>query len=167
MSSIEDQIRTAASKNAELLAILSKTDYAAPALTQQNAYIKQLEESVARTEASLKKLSLQREKEHKDHKRYNESVTRRFLYKASGRKEAFAGKAEKEEREYFDALKAEHQAQDQREKLSTQMKEAQQRKADLEPDALENAQAQKHLDDLYSAIFTGETPSHPEEDVSR
>lgn len=69
MSSIEDQIREAASRNAEILGVLSQTDYAAPALEQQNAYIKQLEDTIAKNKANLKKLSQQREKEHKDHRK--------------------------------------------------------------------------------------------------
>jgi hypothetical protein len=97
--------------------------------------------------------------------RYNESVTRRFLYKATGQKEKFAVKADKEEKEYFEALRSEHQAQDEREKLSRQMAEAQAGKVQLEPDASTHQGAQKDLDALYQSVFAGDTPGFPEEDT--
>ena len=165
MSSLEERVRNAASQNSELLGTLTQTDYAPAALTQQNAYIKQLEDAVQRNNANLKKLSGQREKEHKDHRKYNESVTRRFLYKASGQKDKFTVKADKEEKEYFEALRAEHKAQDEREKLSGQLQEAQHGRSQLEPVAAKHAQAQKDLDALYNSIFAGDTPAFPEEDV--
>lgn len=93
-------------------------------------------------------------------------MTRRFLYKASGQKEKFSVKAEKEEKEYFDALRAEKKAQDEQGKLDRQMTEARQGKAQLEPEAAKHKQAQKDLDSLYHSIFAGDTPAFPEEDVS-
>lgn len=164
MSSVEQQLQETAARNTELLRILSDTDYAPPALRQQEGYIKKLEAAILQNKADLRKLVSQREKEHKDHRKYSESVGRRFLYKASGQKDKFATKAGKEEREYFDALKAEHQAQDERDKLSGQMEEAQQGKSQLQPQASRHEQAQKDLDALYNAIFAGDTPAYPEED---
>lgn len=69
MSAVEDQIRHAGSRNAELLAILAQTDYAPSALQQQNSYIKEVEQTVAQNNATLKKLATQREKEGEDHKK--------------------------------------------------------------------------------------------------
>jgi hypothetical protein len=68
--SIEDQIRNASANNERLLGILARTDYAAPALKQQIEYIRQLEAAIARNNANLQKLAKQREKEHKDHRKY-------------------------------------------------------------------------------------------------
>lgn len=164
MSSVQDQIREAAARNAELLGILSQTDYAPPSMQQQNAYVRDLEGNLKQNEAELNRLGSQREKEHKDHKKYSESVTRRFLYKASGQKEKFSQKADKEEREYFDVLRAEHQAQDVKQKLTVQLDEAKVARSQLEPDVARHEKAQKDLDALYHAIFAGATPDYPEED---
>lgn len=78
MSGIQDQIRDASARNSELLATLSRTDYAIPTLKQQNAQIRELEAEERRNNDRLKKLSNSREKELKDHKKYNESVMKRF-----------------------------------------------------------------------------------------
>jgi hypothetical protein len=164
-SSIEDQIRQASSRNAELLATLARTDYAPPALAQQREYIRQVEGAVALNAAQLKKLASSREKEYKEHKTYSESVTRRFLYKASGNREKFTAKAEKEEKEYFEALQAEQRAQHERQQLEAQLGEARRAEADLQPAEAEHKQAQKDLDSLYQSIFAGPTPSFPDEDA--
>lgn len=73
MSAVEDQIRQAGSRNAELLAVLTQTDYAPSALQQQNSYIKEVEQTVAQNTATLKKLAAQREKEGEDHKKVRPS----------------------------------------------------------------------------------------------
>jgi hypothetical protein len=165
MTSVEEQIRSAAARNSELLSILHQTEYAQPAIQQQDSYIRQVEQAVAKNNADLKKLAAQREKEFKEHKSYNESVTKRFLYKASGQKEKFAARAEKEEREYFEVLRAEHHAQQEGQSLASQLTEAQHGRAQLEPDVSRHRQAQKDLDSLYQSIFAGPTPSFPEEDA--
>lgn len=82
MSGIQDQIRDAAARNSELLATLSRTDYAIPTLKQQIAQIRELEAEERRNNDRLKKLSNSREKELKDHKKYNESVMKRFAVSA-------------------------------------------------------------------------------------
>ena len=165
MTSVEDQIQAAAARNSELLNILHQTEYSQPALQQQNAYIGQVEQAVAQNNAQLKKLAAAREKEFKEHKSYNQSVTKRFLYKASGQKEKFSAKADKEEKEYFEALRAEHHAQQESQSLASQLSEAQQGRAQLEPDVARHRQAQQDLDPLYQSIFAGPTPSFPDEDV--
>lgn len=164
MSSVEEQIQEAAGPNAELLSILGQTEYATPAIQQQDSYIREVESAVARNNAQLKNLAAQREKEFKEHKSYNQSVTKRFLYKASGQKDKFAAKAEKEEKEYFEALRAEHHTQQEGQSLAIQLSEAQQGRAQMEPDVARHRQAQKDLDSLYQSIFAGPTPSFPEED---
>lgn len=164
MASIESQIHAAASRNAELLAILGRTDYAKPALQQQNEYIGDLETSSAANKKEVSKLTAALAKEQKDHEKYRDSVMRRFAYKATGQKEKFAANAEKEEREYFDTMNAERLAKDEGEHLVKQLDEARKVKRDLEPIAAEHDRAQKDLDNLYNSIFAGQTPSFPEED---
>ena len=82
MSGIQDQIRDASARNSELLATLSRTDYAIPSVKQQNAQIGEFEAEERRNNDKLKRLGSSREKELKEHKKYNESVMKRFAVSA-------------------------------------------------------------------------------------
>ena len=82
MSGIQDRIRDASARNSELLATLSRTDYAIPSLKQQDAQIREFEAVERRNNDRLKRLGNSREKELKDHKKYNESVMKRFAVSA-------------------------------------------------------------------------------------
>ena len=164
MSEIETQIRDAASRNSELLARLARTDYAAPALKQQIAFIRELETEQQRNTKKIQQLSKSREKEGKEHHKYADSVVKRFAYKATGKKEKFSQRAEKEEREYFDALREETVAKKEGDELAEQLKAERRKKAELDPVVAEHVKAQKDLDALYNSIFQGETPTFPEED---
>lgn len=164
MASIEAQIQEASSKNAELLAILTRTDYAKPALKQQNDYIHDLESASAANKQHVSKLTAALAKEQKDHEKYKDSVMKRFAFRATGQKEKFAARAEKEEREYFDAVNAEQLAKQEGQNIAEQLEQAQKVKRDLEPHVNEHDQAQQQLDSLYNSIFAGQTPSFPEED---
>ena len=164
MSDINSQLHAAASKNTELLGILGRTDYAHPALQQQKAYIKDLEHASASNKKRVSELRAALAKEQKEHESYKDSTMKRFAYRASGKKEKFEARQEKEEREYFDALHAEQRAKDEGAQISKQLDEARSAKKDLETAAAEHDHAQKELDSLYNSIFAGQTPSYPEED---
>jgi chaperonin cofactor prefoldin len=164
MASTEEQVLSAAARNSELLSTLARTDYAPPSLQQQVSYIRELEAEVSRNNATVSKLTASREKEAKDHSKYCDSVMKRFAYKATAQKEKFSSKADKEEREYFEALRAEHHGREEGAQLSQQLAEAKQRKAELEAVAAEHKRAQNDLDNLYNSIFAGQTPSFPDED---
>jgi hypothetical protein len=105
MTTILDQINNAAPRNRELLQILSDTDHAPPALEQQKRYIDDLNTQLSQVQSRLKALETTRDKELKDHEKYRDSVMKRFAYKATGQKDKFAAKAEKEEKEYFEVRK--------------------------------------------------------------
>ena len=83
MSAIEDQIRDASNRNSQLLATLARTDYASPSLRQQIATIGELEAEERRNNDKIKKLTLSREKEAKDHHKYSDSVMKRFTVSIS------------------------------------------------------------------------------------
>ena len=163
--STETQIKQAASRNAELLGALARTDSAKPALKQQNEYIDQLQTALTKVADKAKQLALVRQKEEKDHQSYHESVMRRFAYKVGGKEDKFIEKASKEEREYFEALRGEKRAQEEGKSLTEQLQAALHTKSQLEPIVAESNHAQKELDDLYNAIFEGQTVSFPEEDA--
>lgn len=165
MSTFEARIREASDRNAALLRSLAETDYAPPALEEQQRFISDLEKELGGTEQHLKRLAGKRRSELKDHERYRDSNVRRFMYKATGQKEKFSQKAEKEEREYFEVLQAEHQATQLKNNLQEQLNAAVTVRADLEATARAHTNAQQELDHMYHDLFSGPTPQFPEEDA--
>lgn len=166
MSNFSEQLNRAASKNSELLGILQETNYAPPAYTQNESYIADLKNQIAKTESDLKKYHVHTEIERKDHLRYKDSIVKRYAYKLGGSrgKESFASKSEKEEREFLEAWQREKEAQDALEELQTALANATSQHGKLEKDKQRCEQAQSELDRLYSSIFSGPTPQVPGED---
>lgn len=166
MTTIHDQIRQAASRNAELLAGLHETDSAPSQLYQQIQYIKDLNEQLKATEKQASRLKEKTALELKDHKKYNESTFRRFAHRASGRTDKFNEKAAKEEKEYFEAIQAQKSAEDELGYVRQLLSEAEATKASYEKSAARHDEYQRALDGLYNSIFAGTTPEFPEEDAS-
>lgn len=166
MSQLSEQLGQAASRNHELLGILQETDYAPPAYEQNNAYIADLQQQMAKTNQDLTRYHRVTEAERKDHLKYKESVVKRYAYKLGGSrgKEKFASKSEKEEREFLEAWQREREAQDALENLRSAMANAETQRATLEKEKTRCEQAQKDLDQLYASIFSGPTPEVPGED---
>ncbi|KAG7139855.1 hypothetical protein HYQ45_003294 [Verticillium longisporum] len=164
MTSIQSQIEAAASKNSELLSILRETDHAPPSLLQQTRLLQDLTTELQSSAKRCRDLERRRESELKDHEKYRDSVTRRFLHKAVGRSNQFADKAAKEEREYFDVLQAAQRETSLHDSLKEQADQAQQVKTDLEQQVARHRDAQRALDELYGGIFAGPTQGFPEED---
>ena len=90
---------------------------------------------------------------------------KRFAYQVGGKKDKFTEKASKEDREYSEALRGEKRAQEEGKSLTEQLQAALHTKSQFEPPVTESNQAQQELDDLYNAIFEGQTVSFPEEDA--
>ncbi|KAF2247527.1 hypothetical protein BU26DRAFT_520656 [Trematosphaeria pertusa] len=165
MASIEEKIRNAASRNAELLEGIHETDSAPSQLYQQIQYIQDLESQVKKTEKHAADLQKKTASELKDHKKYSESTFRRFAHKASGRKDRFDEKAAKEEREYFNAIQAQKTAEDGLGYVRQLRAEAETTKDKYEAQARRHDELQHELDALYNSIFAGHTPGFPEEDT--
>ncbi|KAI8629397.1 hypothetical protein F5Y19DRAFT_80507 [Xylariaceae sp. FL1651] len=166
MASITDQLQSAAPRNKQLLEVLSQTDHAPPALEQQKRYVQDLDQQLSDVQKRKQSLELARRKELNDHEKYRDSIMKRWAYKVSGNKEKFAAKAEKEEKEYFEALQHLHQANTMEEHLKGMRSEALGVQSDLEQECVRHATAQSELDNLYASIFQGPTPSFPEEDYA-
>jgi hypothetical protein len=164
MASIEDKIRLSASRNSELLRILSETDHAPPALEQQRRYIEDLRQQSTASQKNINKLDKLKEKEFKEHKAYRDSVMRRFAYKVSGKKEKFAQQAAKEEEDYFRVLQDEFKAKEMHKDIERMLAEALQVKQGLEEESKRHQEAQNNLDALYDSIFQGPSPGFSEED---
>ncbi|KAL9624248.1 MAG: hypothetical protein Q9160_001495 [Pyrenula sp. 1 TL-2023] len=162
--STHDKILSAASENASLLAALAETDYAAPALHQQHAYIRDLKREISENDVQQQKLAGTTKTELKDHEKYRDSTVRRFAYRVGGKKEKFQEKASKEEKEYFDAVTAEFRAKQSRATLDANLKDAEKFRQELEGVVSQHDGYQKRLDELYNSIFSGPTPDLPQED---
>ncbi|KAI1208039.1 uncharacterized protein F4807DRAFT_163003 [Annulohypoxylon truncatum] len=165
-TSITNAIKAAAPRNEDLLALLAETDHALPALEQQKRYIDDLNNELSNIQKRIVVLDAQRNKEFKEHKRYRDSVMKRFAYRVSGKTDKFQARAEKEEREYFAALQKEHQAKEQEENIRVMRSKALEVQSDLEAEVDRHKEAQQQLDSLYDSIFQGPTPAFPEEDRS-
>ncbi|KAI2640354.1 hypothetical protein GGS26DRAFT_154548 [Hypomontagnella submonticulosa] len=166
MTSIANRIKEAAPRNDDLLSILSETDHAAPALEQQKRYIADLNNELSTIQKRIITLDKQRGKEFKEHKKYRDSVMKRFAYRLSGKTDKFEAKAEKEEQDYFAVLQEEHRAKEQEENLKDMRSKALEVQSDLEVEVNRHTEAQQQLDNLYDSIFQGPTPAFPEEDHS-
>lgn len=164
MLSIEGKIQGQSARNAELQRILQETDSAVPDLEAQKRYVSDTERQVADAASKLKQLDNKRKKELKEHESYRDSVMKRFAFKLTGKTEKFQAKAAKEEREYFDVLQEEHQANTMKQNLDAMLEEARRVQRVLEGKAETHAQAQKDLDNLYELIFNGPSPGFPDED---
>ncbi|KAK0648178.1 hypothetical protein B0T16DRAFT_407827 [Cercophora newfieldiana] len=163
---LESKIAQAALKNRELLTLLSTTDHAPLALSQQTRLIADLESELSQNKRRLDLLAGKRAKEFQEHKAYRDSVMRRFAFKATGKREKFEERAAKEEREYFEVLQKEQQLQGVNRDLVQQLSEAKNVAADLEGQVRKHEAAQVELDRLYEAIFGGPTEGLPEEDAA-
>ncbi|KAL7629508.1 hypothetical protein AAE478_001029 [Parahypoxylon ruwenzoriense] len=166
MTSVTSKIKEAFPRNTELLAILSETDHALPALEQQKQNLQHLDNELSVTRKRIAALHKQRVKEFKEHKKYRDSVMKRFAYRVSGKTGKFEAKAEKEEHEYFAALQEEHRAKEREASLECMRSEALDVQSDLERQVCRHIEAQQKLDSLYDGIFQGPTSAFPEEDRS-
>lgn len=166
MSQLSEQLSQAAGRNRELLAMLSQTDYAPPALKQNQAYINDLQSQISKTDNEIKKFHAVTEQERKEHTKIRDSVARKYLHKLGGSKgeEKFKSKQEKEEREFMEAWQREREAEERRETLGRALEQAEQQKRSQEADKARHDQAQEELDQMYNSIFSGPTPDVPGED---
>ena len=160
MSQLSSTLAQASQRNHELLSTLSQTDYAAPALMQNIAYITNLQSQIAATAKKLKGLHAITEDERKDHVKYRDSTVKRFMHKLGGEKgkAKFASKQEKEEREFLEAWQKERVADERRDELARALENAENDKGNLESDKVRHDQAQSELDHMYQSIFGGPTP---------
>lgn len=164
MTSIQSKVHEVASQHAQLLQGLAETDHAPSQLQQQDAYLKDLKAQEASTSKRVEDLRKKTNLELKDHKKYSESTFRRFAHKASGRKERFAEKAAKEEREYFDAIQEQKTAEDELAYVRQLKAEAEVQRQKFDSDTSRHNHLQQQLDQLYNSVFAGQTLEFPEED---
>ncbi|RMZ68576.1 Elongation factor 2 [Pyrenophora seminiperda CCB06] len=163
-SPLHTKMQQAAHQNEQLLRGLEETDSAPSQLKQQNAYIVDLDSQIADTTKRVNDLKKKTASELKEHEKYRDSHFRRFAHKASGKKERFAEKAAREEKEYFDAIQAQKSAEDELAYAIQLRDEAEARKKEIATEAQRHSTLQAELDSLYHSIFAGHTPEFPDED---
>jgi len=132
--------------------------------SQENKYIADLEAQLKSSSRICHKAHLSTAKERADHLKYEESTVRRSAHRMTGQTEKFEEKASKEEREYFEAVRAQKAAEDHHALLLRNRDEALKARADVQGVAHRHNQLQTDLDALYTRIFQGATPEFPEED---
>lgn len=164
MSSLEAKIQYTSDRNVELLNILHQTDSSIPDLEAQKRHVADLEKQAAQAAERLKQIGYRRKQELREHENYRDSVLRRFAFKIGGKADKFEARAAKEEREYFDVLQEEHQADVMKKELDEMLADARAVRGELEVRAAAHAEAQGQLDSLYASIFSGPSPGFPEED---
>ncbi|KAJ7271079.1 hypothetical protein C8J57DRAFT_1603391 [Mycena rebaudengoi] len=153
--SVPDAVLKQAPYHAQLLESIAELDYVPPALVQQDAFVKSLEEQ------ALKK---QTKKERKEHEALHNSTARRLTYKLTGNKDRFEAKASKEEREYVEALAKETQERNSESQLKIMLSEAEAVRTDLRNKLVAYQTAKKDLAALYSRLFDGPTQAYPDDD---
>ncbi|RCI07774.1 hypothetical protein L249_5702 [Ophiocordyceps polyrhachis-furcata BCC 54312] len=161
---IEAQVHKSATRNAQLLHILAETDHALPALEQRCHFITELDHQIHHSDEKLQSLKKKCDSGLKAHQKVRHSQLRRFVYTATGHKEAFAHKEESGERDYMDALQRMQREHAVNQSLKEQRKEATRTTHELEDAAKRHRDAQRKLNELYHTIFSGPTPQFPEED---
>ncbi|WPG98146.1 Hypothetical protein R9X50_00093200 [Acrodontium crateriforme] len=166
MISLSAKLAEAAGKNHQLLATLSETDYSVASLTQNKAYLSDLQSQLATIDKQLEKLHASTENERKEHVKYRDSTVKRLAYRLGGSKgkDKFSAKEEKEEREFLDAWQKERESEEIRDEIRNALSSAESENSRLEQENARHDQAQRELDGLYDAIFSGPTPEYPVED---
>ncbi|KAK4555730.1 hypothetical protein LTR86_006950 [Recurvomyces mirabilis] len=166
MSSLRTTLAEAADRNHELIVVLSRTDYAGPALKENGSYTSDLNAQIGALNKELKRLHATTEDERKDHLKYRDSSVKRYAAKIRGHKgqEKLASQQEKEEREFLEAWQKENEAKQRHEELTKALNEAKVQHEVMTKDSARHGQAQESLDRLYNGIFGGPTPEYPEED---
>jgi hypothetical protein len=165
MATTQDRILESSDHNKRILQTLAETDYAIPAMQQNNSYINDLKAEIPVREKNVQVFKNSMSKELYDHEKYRDSTVKRLAYKMGGKKEKFAEKAEKEEREYVAAVQEHFNAQRQLDLLKSSLAAAVKTHNELLAASVVHSQAQTELDALYNSIFAGPTPDFPEEDA--
>ncbi|KAH8724532.1 hypothetical protein GQ44DRAFT_727616 [Phaeosphaeriaceae sp. PMI808] len=164
ISSIHTKIQEAIYQNAILLKGLHETASAASQLHQQITYIQDLDAQIALATKQVADLKRKTALNLKDHEKSRNSTLQHFAHKATSRKEAFAEKAAKEEKDYFAAIQTQKAAKDQLAYLHHLHVKATRAKTFHADAAARHAQLQADLDVLYDSLFAGHTPAFPAED---
>ena len=161
---VRNAVLAVASENSSLLVRLSSTSEAPSIFRAQLTRVSSLQDALTEQTKALEKLTQDVAAHSKKHKKFRDSVTRRFLYRATHMLEKFDIKAMKAEREYFAALGEESKAKERRAILERDYEDAVKVQGPLEEAAKEHEDIHGKIDRLYESLFAGPTPGFPYED---
>lgn len=165
MTDIKDAIREAFPKTTELIRLLEQTKHIRSDVALQQKIVSDLESQLADSNRELDGLDRKRLADLESHKKYRDGSVMRFLYKASGKENSFAGQAEREEQNYHNTLQQAHLASEHNSTMRAKLKQELKTKNELDQHMQGYLGLQKQLEDIYDDIFTGPTPEFPEEDT--
>lgn len=165
MSTIQERIQFAAAENTRLSSTISETAYSVSAHQQSQNYVGDLKKEISGEEKRLAKINREVEKEYKEHQSYRDSHMKRLAYKLGGKKEKFADRATKEEKEWLDAVAGQLRVKKNLETLNAHLAEATKTSAEFHSVVEVHKKAKADLDALYNSVFKGPTPGMPEEDA--
>jgi hypothetical protein len=163
-AAVKAAILDSASENSALLVKLSSTSSAPALLAGYTTHVTHLKDELTSHNAILDKLKEDVETRFKRHKKFRDSTTRRFIYRATNMLAKFDAKAMTEEREYFAVLGTQSKAETRRIELQRDYDEAVKAQEPLETAAKEHEETHGKIDELYEKLFSGPTPGFPVED---
>jgi len=165
MESLQERIAAKSARQIQILTELKAVEHASSALDAHNVYLTDLQKQLSQTQVQLQNAIRIMEKERSDHVHMRDSTMRRFMYAVVGKRENFELKADKEEREYYDALQKKNETKAQVETLENLIKEAIDVRGRLQAAGEKHLALHKELNVLYETVFSGPTPELPEEDA--
>jgi hypothetical protein len=160
-----DRIATMRGHHSRILADLKTVEHAPDTLKSHEAYLSDLRKQLAQTSDRLEKVAGLTQIEREEHGKYRDSTIRRLMYRATGRRDEFEEKADKEMREYYRALEKERAIRAEKEMLETQIEEATTARKELQAACTERLRLHEELENLYEKLFGGPTAEFPEEDA--
>jgi hypothetical protein len=161
---IHEQVAVAAPKHDKLIQILIESEYSSSALHESAVFIATLQSHIAEQQKLVNELDTQRVHDKISHQRLRDSSLRRIAFNVTGKKDDFAERLAREERQYLDSIQELTKAQRGLKILQDQLAEAQETHNGIVAAGAKRKAALQELDELYESIFSGPTYGFPEED---
>jgi hypothetical protein len=155
LTAIQIRIQQSAGRRAWLLDRLQESSTSPEQLKEHEHYIKILDDELLRGQERCEYLRRVRESELKGHEKYRDSTLRKFVHRASGRKEQFEERAANEESQYFDTIQALKAAEDKLAQNIQLKNAAEHRRRDMIRHPEQHKAYQIELDSLYDHLFAG------------
>lgn len=161
---VKETVLASASDNAELLSKLASTEDAPGNFALHQKQISRLQDDLKEQNDALESLKVEVEAKFKVHKKFNDSTTRKILYRASFMQKKFEERATKGEQEYFSFLAKQSKAEERQTILQNEFNEAEKEERGLQERLDEHGALHLQIDSLYESLFAGPTPGFDRED---
>ena len=162
-----DRVRAAASRNSELLVILSKTTDANNAYNRSEFTLRVHRAELKSQHRTINTLRNSSHIKFQKHKTYRDNLFVKYAYYAVCMMKLFHQKAEEYEQTYFEALKKQKDAEDRKAGLQKNLDDELATSQELKATAELHVQAHRDLDQLYSEVFSQPTPEFSEQEELR